>query len=369
MTLEQSDFEHLLELRTSLRRFLHWSGRQARAAGLTPAKHQLLLAVRGHPNPAGPTIGEVADYLRVAPPQRRRTDRPRGQRRAGKRIQIRAPRASCALRSPRTGSDKLDQLAEASLEELAHLGPAMRTLGKRSNKPTATHRTQPHDAPLKRPQLDRALASTVTYRPPKSLASGSTATLPATIPSLRFVAPSEDECSRFEILAAARDRVVERLDRHRFELPHDVVAPVEAAEHVVEPVESADPLLGATILKHCFQRAMITPERLAARGRRASPLPTVSRGGRRPQQPGLPGTHPRTRRTAVLSSSRNRRPRGCTPLLAIRCHGQADRRTRVSTLTRSAFDEAAARSLSRPPTRARSPGSTAPARGRRPGRA
>src|SRR5919197_228660 len=63
MSLEQSDFEHLLELRTGLRRFMRWSEQQAQAAGLTPAKHQLLLAVKGHPDPAGPTIGEVADYL------------------------------------------------------------------------------------------------------------------------------------------------------------------------------------------------------------------------------------------------------------------------------------------------------------------
>src|ERR671934_579401 len=63
MSLEQSDFEHLLELRTGLRRFLRWSEQQARKVGLTPAKHQLLLAIRGHPDPAGPTIGEIADYL------------------------------------------------------------------------------------------------------------------------------------------------------------------------------------------------------------------------------------------------------------------------------------------------------------------
>ena len=39
------------------------SAEQARAAGLTPAQHQLLLAIRGHPDPAGPTIGEVAQSL------------------------------------------------------------------------------------------------------------------------------------------------------------------------------------------------------------------------------------------------------------------------------------------------------------------
>jgi hypothetical protein len=48
MTLAQSDYEHLLELRTGLRRFLRWSEDQAKAAGLTPAKRQLLLAIRGH---------------------------------------------------------------------------------------------------------------------------------------------------------------------------------------------------------------------------------------------------------------------------------------------------------------------------------
>lgn len=61
--LADADYERLLRLRTSLRGFLHWSARQARAAGVTPAQHQLLLAVRGHRGEAGPTIGEVADYL------------------------------------------------------------------------------------------------------------------------------------------------------------------------------------------------------------------------------------------------------------------------------------------------------------------
>ena len=59
MALDQADFTRLLELRTGLRRFLRWSEQQAKAAGLTPAKHQLLLAVRGHPNPSGPTVGGV----------------------------------------------------------------------------------------------------------------------------------------------------------------------------------------------------------------------------------------------------------------------------------------------------------------------
>jgi hypothetical protein len=51
--LEQHDYERLLAFRTGLRRFLAWSGQQAEAAGITPAQHQLLLAIRGHPDPRG----------------------------------------------------------------------------------------------------------------------------------------------------------------------------------------------------------------------------------------------------------------------------------------------------------------------------
>jgi DNA-binding MarR family transcriptional regulator len=63
MRLTDADYEDLLALRTGLRRFLRWTEQQAEEAGLTPAQHQLLLAIRGHSDPNGPTIGEVADYL------------------------------------------------------------------------------------------------------------------------------------------------------------------------------------------------------------------------------------------------------------------------------------------------------------------
>jgi DNA-binding MarR family transcriptional regulator len=65
--LSSDDFARLLAFRTSLRRFEHWSAGQARAAGLTPMQHQLLLAIKGHADPRGPTIGEIADYLLLRP--------------------------------------------------------------------------------------------------------------------------------------------------------------------------------------------------------------------------------------------------------------------------------------------------------------
>jgi predicted ArsR family transcriptional regulator len=42
---------------------VHSSEEQSSTAGLTPAKHQLLLALRDHPDSAGTTIAEIADYL------------------------------------------------------------------------------------------------------------------------------------------------------------------------------------------------------------------------------------------------------------------------------------------------------------------
>jgi DNA-binding MarR family transcriptional regulator len=63
--LSPQDYTSLLTFRTALRRFERWSEDQARAAGLTPAQHQLLLAIRGHGDPRGPTIGEAAEYLLV----------------------------------------------------------------------------------------------------------------------------------------------------------------------------------------------------------------------------------------------------------------------------------------------------------------
>jgi len=59
----REDFEHLLAFRSSLRRFQRWSEDQARAAGLTHVQHQLLVAVKGHPGPEPPTIGDLAGYL------------------------------------------------------------------------------------------------------------------------------------------------------------------------------------------------------------------------------------------------------------------------------------------------------------------
>ncbi len=147
MALEQADFEHLLELRSGLRRFLRWSEEQAKAAGLTGAQHQLLLAIRGHPDPAGPTVGDLADYLVL-----RHHSAVGLVDRAVKDGLVRRnadPVSKSVVRVTltRDGAAKLDTLAEAHVQEIAHLGPTMRTLWRQlehadgdTPHPAARHR-------------------------------------------------------------------------------------------------------------------------------------------------------------------------------------------------------------------------------------
>jgi DNA-binding MarR family transcriptional regulator len=55
----------LAELRYQIRRFLSFSEQAARAAGLEPRQHQLLLALKGLPHDIRPRISEVADRLQI----------------------------------------------------------------------------------------------------------------------------------------------------------------------------------------------------------------------------------------------------------------------------------------------------------------
>ena len=121
MRLRDADYEDLLALRTGLRRFLRWSEQRAEAAGLTPAQHQLLLVIRGHPDRRGPTVGEVADYLLLrhhsAVGLVDRADA------AGLVIRARDPEDHRIVRLQLTpaGNKRLEAMSETHLEELDRL--------------------------------------------------------------------------------------------------------------------------------------------------------------------------------------------------------------------------------------------------------
>jgi DNA-binding MarR family transcriptional regulator len=126
--LSDVQYTQLLEFRTSLREFLHWSEERAQAAGLSPAEHQLLLAIRGHPGPDPPTIGDVARSLLL-----RHHSAVQLVDRAEKRDLVRRqpdPRDGRVVRLQLTplGRRRLRGLSARHLEEIAKLAPALRFL-------------------------------------------------------------------------------------------------------------------------------------------------------------------------------------------------------------------------------------------------
>src|SRR6186713_2120841 len=63
--LSHDDYRRLAQFRYEIRCFLSFSEQAARAAGIEPQQHQLLLAVRGLPAEMRPTIRTISERLRV----------------------------------------------------------------------------------------------------------------------------------------------------------------------------------------------------------------------------------------------------------------------------------------------------------------
>jgi DNA-binding MarR family transcriptional regulator len=61
--LGDADYQALADFRHQLRRFIAFSENAARGVGIEPKQHQLLLALRGLPSGAEPTVQELAARL------------------------------------------------------------------------------------------------------------------------------------------------------------------------------------------------------------------------------------------------------------------------------------------------------------------
>jgi DNA-binding MarR family transcriptional regulator len=126
--LDDREYHDLLAFRDALRRFLRWSEDQAAAHGLTGQQHQLLLAVRGHPGPDPPTIGDVADHLLL----RHHSVVELVDRAEQSGLVERRPDADdgrvVRLALTRRGRSVLERLSAAHLDELRRLAPVVRPL-------------------------------------------------------------------------------------------------------------------------------------------------------------------------------------------------------------------------------------------------
>jgi DNA-binding MarR family transcriptional regulator len=103
----------------------------------------LLLAIKGHAGPVGPTIGELADHLVL-------------RHHSAVGLVDRAVKDGLVRRNPDgtgkrvvrvtltpAGAAKLDALAEAHLQEIAHLAPTMHTLWRQLEDTTDGHTRHP----------------------------------------------------------------------------------------------------------------------------------------------------------------------------------------------------------------------------------
>ncbi|TMK55303.1 MAG: winged helix-turn-helix transcriptional regulator [Actinobacteria bacterium] len=136
-TLSDDDYARLLQFRTGLRRFFRWSEEQAVAVGVTPAQHQLMLAIRGHHDRRGPTIGDLAEALLLRHHSTvELVDRAVAAgliERRGDRDDQRVVRLALTPR----GARRLRRLSARHLEELRRFAPTLRRVWEGLGPPTA----------------------------------------------------------------------------------------------------------------------------------------------------------------------------------------------------------------------------------------
>jgi len=144
--LSPDEYRSLAEFRRLIRRFLHFSEEQAQAKGLEPRQHQLLLAIKGLPDGASATIGELASRMQLRHHStvelvNRLAARGFIERTAGE-----IDRREVLIKLTNSGEAILHELTIVHREELevsgAELLRALRAVLKRSYPPAAKSRTR-----------------------------------------------------------------------------------------------------------------------------------------------------------------------------------------------------------------------------------
>ncbi len=119
------DYQGMAEFRYQIRRFLRFSEQAARAAGLEPKQHQLLLALKGLPEGKKATIGVLAERLQIQHHSAvELIDRLVG-RKLIRRYRSRVDRRQVFVRLTASGEKLLGELSLYHLQELQSVGPAL----------------------------------------------------------------------------------------------------------------------------------------------------------------------------------------------------------------------------------------------------
>ena len=126
--LTDEQFARILEFRVALRRFGRFTEEQAGKLDMTAAQYQLLLAVRGHAHPLGPTIADIARYLLIRHHSAvGLVDRTRDLGLIERRRDDGDQRLVRLVLTP-LGQERLNALAQAHLKELHRLAEVLGAL-------------------------------------------------------------------------------------------------------------------------------------------------------------------------------------------------------------------------------------------------
>jgi DNA-binding MarR family transcriptional regulator len=119
------EYRALAEFRYQIRKFLHFSEEAARASGLEPQHHQLLLAIKGLPDGRKATIREIAERLQLQHHSTVELINRLSDRGAIERHRSEEDRREVLIRLTRLGESLLRKLSIAHQEELEKAGPAL----------------------------------------------------------------------------------------------------------------------------------------------------------------------------------------------------------------------------------------------------
>jgi DNA-binding MarR family transcriptional regulator len=129
--LTSAEYQALGEFRYQIRRFLHFSEEAAKADGLEPQQHQILLAIRVHDAPDGPTIGKLAERLLIRHHSAVGLIDRLAERGLVDRVKDSEDSRQVRIHLTPQGADKLRRLSDGHREELSRTGPLLvEALGK-----------------------------------------------------------------------------------------------------------------------------------------------------------------------------------------------------------------------------------------------
>lgn len=137
--VSSTDYAALADVRYQIRRFLQRSARAARAAGLAPQQHQLLLALKALPPGLAPTVGALAERLQIQHHSAVGLIDRLAERGLVRRRRHGADRRQVLVALTRRGEAVLRALSVHHVEELRSVGPelsrALAALVRRPRRP------------------------------------------------------------------------------------------------------------------------------------------------------------------------------------------------------------------------------------------